>query len=323
MTDAAVSPEPTAAAPILTVDGAVHAYGGQPVLRGVDLALRPGEIYALLGPNGAGKTTLIRVLCGRIRPDGGAVRLNGRDPARVPAARAGLGLVPQEIALYPNLTVAENVATFAVLADVPRAGLAPAVARALDLTRTADRAHVPVKHLSGGYQRRANIAAAIVHQPSLLILDEPTVGVDLDAREAVDAVIRGLRDLGVAVLMTTHDLDQAGGLADRVGFLREGELALEGRPKALIAEAFGERMEIQVHLAGEVDAAGQDRLVAEGLQRTGRATVWTRLDADGYAAAGRLDQRLREAGLTPREIRVRAPSLAHLFTLVAERKLAA
>jgi ABC-2 type transport system ATP-binding protein len=309
--------------PILTVTGAVHAYGGKPVLRGVDLNLWPGEIYALLGPNGAGKTTLIRTLCGRIRPDGGGVLLNGRDPARVPAARAGLGLVPQEVALYPNLTVAENIETFAALAGAPRAGMAAAVRRALELTRTVDRAHVPVKHLSGGYQRRANIAAAIVHEPSLLILDEPTVGVDLDAREAVDAVIRGLRDLGVAILMTTHDLDQAGALADRVGFLREGQMVLEGEPKALVAEAFGEQMEILVHLSEEIDTAGEIRLAGEGLERTRRAHVWTRLDADGYAAAGRLDKRLRKVGLTPREIRVREPSLANLFTLVAERKLAA
>ena len=316
-----VSPE--SAAPLLTVSGAIHAYGGAPVLRGVDLVLRPGEIYALLGPNGAGKTTLIRAICGRIRPDGGTVLLNGRDPARVPAARAGLGLVPQEIALYPNLTVAENVETFAALAAVPRADLATAVRRALELTRTSDRADVPVGRLSGGYQRRANIAAAIVHEPSLLILDEPTVGVDIDAREAVDAVIRGLRDLGVAVLMTTHDLDQAGALADRVGFLREGELVLEGRPKALVAEAFGERLEIQVHLAEATDGDGETRLAAEGLERTARPTIWTRLDADGYAAAGRLDQRLRKAGLTPREVRVREPSLANLFTLISDRKLAA
>jgi ABC-2 type transport system ATP-binding protein len=307
----------------LTVRGAVHAYGGRPVLRGVDLTLRPGEIYALLGPNGAGKTTLIRTICGRIRPDGGQVLLKGQDPARVPAVRAGLGLAPQEIALYPNLTVAENLETFAALAGTPRAAMAAAVRRALELTRTVDRAHVPVKHLSGGYQRRANIAAAIVHEPSLLILDEPTVGVDLDAREAVDAVIRGLRDLGVAVLMTTHDLEQAGALADRVGFLREGQMVLEGEPKALIAEAFGAQMEILVHLSEEADTAGEIRLAAEGLERTRRSLVWARLDADGYAAAGRLDKRLRKAGLTPREIRVREPSLANLFTLVADRKLAA
>ncbi|WP_426011967.1 ABC transporter ATP-binding protein [Caulobacter sp. DWR2-3-1b2] len=318
-----MTPEPPSKAPILTVGAAVHAYGGKPVLRGVDLTLRPGEIYALLGPNGAGKTTLIRAICGRIRPDGGEVLLNGHDPARVPSARAGLGLVPQEIALYQNLTVAENIETFAALAGTPRAAMAAAVRRALELTRTVDRAHVPVKHLSGGYQRRANIAAAIVHEPSLLILDEPTVGVDIDAREAVDAVIRGLRDLGVAVLMTTHDLDQAGTLADRVGFLREGQMVLEGEPRTLVAQAFGNQMEIMVHLAEEVDTAGEIRLAGEGLERTRRAHIWTRLDADGYAAAGRLDKRLRKVGLTPREIRVREPSLANLFTLVAERKLAA
>jgi len=305
--------------PVVVVTDVIHAYGGKPALRGVDLALRGGEIYALLGPNGAGKTTLIRTICGRIRPDGGTVLLKGRDPARVSAARAGLGLVPQEIALYPNLTVAENVQTFAVLADVPRANMTTAVHRALDLTRTADRAHVPVKHLSGGYKRRANIAAAIVHEPGLLILDEPTVGVDLDAREAVDAVIRGLRDLGVAVLITTHDLDQAGALADRVGFLGDGRLVLEGDPRALVAEAFGDQMEILVHLADEIDAADEVRLAAEGLERTRRPMEWARLDADGYAAAGRLDKRLRKLGLAPREIRVREPSLANLFSLVAGR----
>ena len=323
MTAKSDSRDSTVAAPVLTVNGAVHAYGGKPALRGVDLVLRPGEIYALLGPNGAGKTTLIRAICGRIRPDEGVVLVKGRDPSRVAGARSGLGLVPQEIALYPNLTVAENIQTFAALADVPRAGVETAVRRALELTRTVDRAHVPIKHLSGGYKRRANIAAAIVHEPSLLILDEPTVGVDIDAREGLDAVIRGLRDLGVAVLMTTHDLDQAGALADRVGFLREGQLVLEGEPRALITEAFGEQMEILVQLAEEIDTAGEIRLAAEGLERTRRSTVWTRLDIDGYAAAGRLDKRLRKAGLTPREIRVREPSLANLFTLVADRKLAA
>jgi len=309
--------------PILTVTGAVHAYGGKPVLRGADLTLRPGEIYALLGPNGAGKTTLIRTICGRIRPDGGTVLLNGHDPARVPAARSGLGLAPQEIALYQDLTVSENLRAFAALAGMARAAIAPAVGRALDLTHTAHCADVPIRRLSGGYQRRANIAAAIVHEPSLLILDEPTVGVDIDAREAVDAVIRGLRDLGVAVLMTTHDLDQAGALADRVGFLREGRMVLEGEPRALVTEAFGDQMEILVHLTAEVDTVGEIRLAGEGLERTRRSLVWTRLDADGYGAAGRLDKRLRALGLAPREIRVREPSLANLFTLVADQKLAA
>ena len=309
---------------ILTVADVSHAYGDRTVLRGVALTLSPGEIYALLGPNGAGKTTLIKTICGRFRPDGGQVRLNGQDPARVSAARASLGLVPQEIALYAHLTVAENLAAFASLAQVPRKAVPAAVRRAMELTRTVDRAHVPVRHLSGGYQRRANIAAAIVHEPALLILDEPTVGVDIDAREALDAVIRGLRDIGVAVLLTTHDLDQARGLADRVGFLREGQMVLEGQPQALIAEAFGARMEVLVELSSAPDAASQALLIAEGLSKAAhRANLWARLDVDGYAAAGQLDRRLRAAGLVPREIRVREPSLQNLFSLVADRKLAA
>ncbi|PXA72834.1 ABC transporter ATP-binding protein, partial [Caulobacter sp. D4A] len=252
----------------------------------------------------------------------GTVRLNGADPARTPAARAGLGLVPQEIALYANLSVRENIETFAVLAGVPRAAIPAAVRRAMELTRTLERADAPVRTLSGGFQRRANIAAAIVHKPTLLILDEPTVGVDIDAREAVDAVIRDLRDLGVAVLIVTHDLDQAGALADRVGFLRDGVMVLEGEPRALVAEAYGDQMEILVHLSEGLDTAGEIRLAAEGLEPTRRPGVWTRLDAGGYAAAGRLDARLRKLGLAPREIRVREPSLANLFTLVADRKAA-
>jgi len=313
----------TAADGLLTVSDVRHAYDGRPVLQGVDLTLNPGEIYALLGANGAGKTTLIRTLCGRLKPDAGTVRLNGQDPARVPSARAVLGLVPQEIALYPHLTVSENLATFASLAQVPRAAVAEAVQRAMSLTRILDRAHVPVRHLSGGYQRRTNIAAAIVHQPRLLILDEPTVGVDIDARAALDSVIRGLRDLGVAILMTTHDLDQAGGLADRVGFLQSGRMVLEGAPATLLASAFGERMELVVQLSEAPNPEAAERLGQEGLAPVEqRADLWARLDSDGYESAGLLHTRLQAIGLRPREIRVRAPSLHHLFSQVTDGTVA-
>ena len=186
------------------------------------------------------------------------------------------------------------------------------------VTRTTAKAGVRVKHLSGGFQRRVNIAAAILHQPRLLILDEPTVGVDIDAREAVDTVIRDLRDSGVAILMVTHDLDQAGLLSDRIGFLREGRKVLEGAPAALINQAFGEAMEIQVQLVSEPNAAAVALLEAEGLERKGDGNTWAILDAGGYAAAGVLDYKLRASGLVPREVRVRAPSLQNLFSLVAD-----
>ena len=308
--------------PILTVSGAVHSFGSRQVLRGIDLEVAPGEIYALLGPNGAGKTTLLRAICGRLRLKEGTVRLDGHDPWSTPSARAVLGLTPQDLALYPHLTVRENLQTFARLSRVKGPEIEASVARAMAVTRTADRAHVPVKHLSGGYQRRVNIAAAILHEPRLLILDEPTVGVDVDAREAVDNVIRGLRDLGVAVLLTTHDLEQADALADRVGFLREGRKLLEGAPRELITHAFGEDMEILVQLAEEPDTGGEIQLANEGLSKSS-GNIWVKLDPGGYAAAGQLDKRLRKLGLTPREIRVRQPSLQNLFTLLSERKVAA
>ena len=309
--------------PILNVWRAEHSYGARKVLRGIDLALRPGEIYALLGPNGAGKSTLVGAICGRLKLATGEVAIDGLDPHKDAAARAMLGLVPQEIALYGHLTVRENLQTFGRLAGVKGRTLADSVQRAMHLTRTLEREHVPVKHLSGGYKRRVNIAAAILHRPALLILDEPTVGVDIDAREALDAVIRNLRDTGVSVLIVTHDLEQAGGLADRVGFLREGRKIMEGAPRHLIQQAFGDEMEILVHLAAETDSAGEILLAGEGLERQGKTNIWTKLDAGGYATAGRLDKRLRKAGLEPREIRVRQPSLQNLFTLVADWRRAA
>ena len=309
--------------PILNVWGAEHKYGDRMILRGVDLTLRRGEIYALLGPNGAGKSTLVGAICGRLKLSGGEVALDGQDPWANPAARRVLGLVPQEIALYGHLTVRENLETFGRLAGVKGKALQDAVTLALRVTRTQDREHVPVKHLSGGYKRRVNIGAAILHQPRLLILDEPTVGVDIDAREALDGVIRRLRDIGVTILIVTHDLDQAGALADRVGFLRDGHKILEGAPKALITQAFGDEMEIIVHLSEELDTAGEILMAAQGLEHRDADNSWVRLDAGGYAAAGRLDKRLRQKGLIPREVRVRQPSLQNLFTLVADWSRAA
>ncbi len=314
---------PRSSEPILTVAAASHAYGAQPALRGVDLEVRPGEIYALLGPNGAGKTTLIRAVCGRLKPNSGQVRIAGLDPFSDGVARQRLGLTPQAVALYGHMTVAENLDVFGRLAGLKGAGLIAAVAYAMEVTRVAERSGTPVKHLSGGFQRRVNIAAAILHRPRLLILDEPTVGVDLPARDAISEVLKTLRGEGVGILMITHDLDQAGDLADRVGFLLDGALVLEGAPSALIADAFSGQTEVLVEIVGEPDAAQKSQLAAEGLSPGGAPGAWLRLAADGYALAAQLDQRLNAAGIPVREIRVRRPSLQNLFTLVAETRRAA
>jgi len=314
-------PGPALIGPILTVDAVRHAFGLRQALRGVSLEVRPHEIYALLGPNGAGKTTLARAICGRLKPDEGAVRIGGRDPFRDGEARALLGLAPQALALYPQLTVAENLQTFAALAGLKGHAIPPAVAHAMDVTHIAERSRSLVRTLSGGFQRRVNIAAAILAGPKLLVLDEPTVGVDLPARDAITEALRLLRAEGVGILLVTHDLDQAQHLADRVGFLKDGEKVLEGAPDALIADSFGSRMEVEVDVEpSDAEATGLD---AEGLQHGDTPGTWTCLSAEGYALAGPLAERLTARGIVVREIRVRRPSLQQLFARVAETRLAA
>jgi ABC-2 type transport system ATP-binding protein len=305
--------------PILEVQAVRHAFGARQALKGVSLEIRPGEVYALLGPNGAGKTTLVRAICGRLKPDQGVVRLAGRDPYSDGEARAALGLAPQALALYPQLTVAENLETFASLAGLRGAARRAAVIHAMGVTQTDERARNLVRTLSGGYQRRVNIAAAILAGPKLLVLDEPTVGVDLSAKEAIAEALVRLKAEGVGILLITHDLDQAGALADRVGFLSDGVKVLEGAPRALIDAAFGDQMDVEVDVAG---AAAGAVLGAEGFRRESSG-VWRRLAPNGYVLAADLGERLRVDGADVREIRVRRPSLEHLFARVAEARLAA
>ncbi|HEY1426736.1 MAG TPA: ABC transporter ATP-binding protein [Caulobacteraceae bacterium] len=309
-----------AAGPILQVDAVSHVFGPRQVLSGVSLEVRAGEIYALLGPNGAGKTTLVRAICGRLKPSHGAVRLAGRDPYADGEARAALGLAPQALALYPQLTVIENLQTFASLAGLKRKAVALAVSHAMAVTQTQDRAASLVRTLSGGYQRRVNIAAAILAAPKLLVLDEPTVGVDMPAREAIAEALERLRREGVGVLLVTHDLDQAQRLADRVGFLRAGEKVLEGAPQALLAEAFGDRMEVEVDVD---EPAPEQAMEAEGLTRAADPGAWVCLATDGYAVAGGIAARLKANGVEVREVRVRRPSLNQLFARVVEPRRAA
>ncbi|MGE0744554.1 MAG: ABC transporter ATP-binding protein [Rhodospirillales bacterium] len=311
--------QPDGPPPVLSAAAVRVRLGARTVLDGLDLALRPGEIYALLGPNGAGKTTLIRTVCGRLRADAGALSVAGGDPWRDAAARRAIGLVPQNVALYPALTPRENLAVFARLAHA-----APdAVVRALALTGMTDRADDRVATLSGGMQRRINIAAAILHAPKLLVLDEPTVGVDLDARAAIHAVVAALRDEGIAVLLATHDLDQAAALADRVGFLFAGRIAPEGRPGDLLAAAFGGAKAARVVLAAEPGERQGAALRAAGLAPTRRPTDWIGALARGYDDVPALSAALAAGGVAVREVIVREPDLHSLFLRLAGEDLAA
>jgi ABC-2 type transport system ATP-binding protein len=306
--------------PVLRVEGARRSYGERIALGGVDLTLRPGEIYALLGPNGAGKTSLIRAVCGRVRLDAGSVRLGDADPSRDPRARRRLGLVPQEVALYPDLTVRENLEVLGRLAGLDAAAVPAAVEAALAWTGLRERKDSRVATLSGGMQRRVNLAAGALHSPTVLLLDEPTVGVDPQARERIHDLLRDLRGRGTAILLATHDLDQASELADRIGILVDGKLRAEGPLERLAAEAFRGARELTVRLASDADPATRASLSAEGLQSSADGRSWTGPLEGGLEAMTATGRRLADGGVPISEIRLREPGLRAVFFRVAGRE---
>lgn len=216
---------------VVRIRGLEHRYRGTHALRGVGLTVAAGECVALLGPNGAGKTTLVGALTGVLAPSAGTARIDGADPRR-PATRRRLGVVHQHAGFPRTLEVRELVSGWAV-----RAGRAPSDADAVltevglhDLTRRR------VTELSGGQQQRLQLAMALVVDPTLLVLDEPTVGLDVDARRRFWDTLAGRRDRGTAVLVTTHQIDQAAAVADRVVVLHEGTVVASGHPADLAAQ---------------------------------------------------------------------------------------
>jgi ABC-2 type transport system ATP-binding protein len=211
---------------LLEVTGLRKRRGGEEVLTGLDFAVDRGEIYGLLGPNGAGKTTCFDILAGFLAADAGEVRLE-RCPLGGEARRA-VGIVPQEIALYPKLTCRQNLRFFARLYGVRGDAVEARVSGSLrdaGLEASADR---PVAQLSGGMQRRLNVAVGLVHDPALLVLDEPTVGLDLESRQQIWSLLISLRNRGRTLLLTTHYLEEAETLCSRIGILLAGRLAAEG-----------------------------------------------------------------------------------------------
>jgi ABC-2 type transport system ATP-binding protein len=215
---------------VVTILGLVHRYGTTHALRGVDLTVASGECVALLGPNGAGKTTLVGALTGVLAPTAGTVRIDGSDPRR-PATRRRLGVVHQHAGFPRTLTVRELVAGWAVRAGRPGADADAVLAEVglPDLTRRR------VTELSGGQQQRLQLAMSLVVDPTLLVLDEPTVGLDTAARRRFWATLAARRDRGTAVLLTTHQIEEAAAVADRVVVLHRGTVIAGGSPADLTA----------------------------------------------------------------------------------------
>jgi ABC-2 type transport system ATP-binding protein len=213
----------------IEVIGLAKAYGPLQAVAGVDLRVAEGEIFALLGPNGAGKTTIVEILEGFTARDAGQVRVLGHDPAgNVPALKARIGIVAQETAADPFLTVSEMARMIAGAYPAPRP-----VDEVIELVGLKDKRNTRAGRLSGGQQRRLDVALALVGDPDLLFLDEPTTGFDPDARLEAWAMVRNLRTLGKTVLLTTHYMDEAQQLADRVAVIANGRIIAEGTPDTL------------------------------------------------------------------------------------------
>jgi ABC-2 type transport system ATP-binding protein len=211
--------------PVLSLQDVTLRYGATVAVDALSLEVRRGEIFGLLGPNGCGKSTTLAAVAGALVPAAGVIRVAGvEERSDALAYRRLVGLVPQELALYEELTPEDNLLFFGRLYGLRGRDLRRRAAQALDFVRLADRARHRVRALSGGMQRRLNLACALLHEPPLLLLDEPTVGIDPLSREAIFASLRSLRERGTALVFTTHHLEEAEQLCDRVGIMDRGRL---------------------------------------------------------------------------------------------------
>ena len=293
--------------PAISVSGLRKAYGDYEAVRGIDFEVAVGEVFGFLGPNGAGKTTTIEILEGYRERSDGQVSVLGVDPGSPTRAwRERVGLVLQECELDPLLTVREAVALFATFYSSPRP-----VDETIDLVGLADKREAKVGTLSGGQKRRADVAIGIIGDPDLIFLDEPTTGFDPTARRDAWNMIEGLKDLGKTVFLTTHYMDEAQHLADRVAILRGGEIVAQGRTEEL-GESLGRRTLIGFSLSN--GRLGVEEIRAQLGARVGDDDNQVSIETeDPQADLHRLLTLAEERGAELEDLEVRRPSLEDIF----------
>lgn len=259
------------------------AFGETVAVDGVTLEARRGEVFGLLGPNGAGKTTTISMAVGLLRPDGGTVELDGANGEAAgsptdPAIRSRIGVAPQSLAVYDELTGAENVAFFGKLYGLRAGPLRERVDRLLALTGLTEKAGARVTTYSGGMKRRLNLAAALVHDPPLLLLDEPTAGVDPQSRNAIFDIVETLRAEGRTIVYTTHYMEEAQRLCDRVAIMDRGRILALDTVERLISAHGGTSVVTVRRAAGELRVETADPMAELARQMTGGDVLGLRVD---------------------------------------------
>lgn len=294
------------------------SFGDHRALDGVSLDLRAGEIFGLLGPNGAGKTTLVRAVMGRARPDSGSLRVFGLS-ASDPGASSLLGWVPQEIALYGLLSPRQNLTTFGRYQGLSGDALTAAVTQSLQWTGLADRADERTDRLSGGMRRRLNIAAGTVHRPKLLLLDEPTVGVDPQSRERIYGMIEELRKEGTSLLYTTHYMEEAERLCDRIAIIDNGKIIALGTKEELVRQTLGGKQALSI-ASGAPLSEGLRRELARRGARVEENEIHLSVE-DPAAEIPDLLGFLRSEGIAVQDLRLKAPTLESVFLQLTGKEL--
>jgi ABC-2 type transport system ATP-binding protein len=297
-------------------------FGEIEAVRGVSFEIAPGESYGLLGPNGAGKTTTISIVAGLLEADAGEALVEGKLlTTKSVAAKSAIGFVPQDLAIYPDLTARENLSFFARLYGINGKQNRRRVGEVLEIIGLEERAGDQAKTYSGGMKRRLNIGIGLLHSPSLLILDEPTVGVDPQSRNAILESIEQLSGEGMAVLYTTHYMEEAERLCDRVGIIDRGELKAEGTRSELVA-LLGEHDKVHLTGNGALEAAAEAcaRIGAVHAASAGDGSI--ELLVEGASAV--LPEILAtagEAGVSVHGVEVEEPNLEAVFLHLTGRAL--
>jgi ABC-2 type transport system ATP-binding protein len=306
---------------VLNLVNVRKTFGNIVAVDGLSLSVRKGEVFGLLGPNGAGKSTSVSLSVGLLTPDSGSVTIEGHGNPADPEVRRRIGVAPQALSLYDRLTAEENLRFFGEVYGLSGATLDKRVSWCLDFVTLADRRGDFVEGYSGGMKRRLNLAAALIHDPELLLLDEPTVGVDPQSRNAILESVAALGRAGMAILYTTHYLEEAERLCDRVGIIDNGEIRAEGTTRDLVA-SIGEQDRVRLTVNGDVRAAERAVRTLDGVAGVGgRNGELEILVPDARSMLTRILVAVEAAGADVRRVDVVEPDLEAVFLHLTGRAL--